>query len=382
MDNIKGSILGRSTLKKIINSKSLIIESEKGVHHTFTTLVEEQRVDETSITLNINKLYRFSANISELNIIERYDFDNNYELIEINGDSFLIEPNEYFIGITHEYLTIPDTITGFIGERRTSTGNLGIEIKGFVPPGLLSEQVRFTIQNFGKVPVRLYVGRFPPMKVIFHTLTSKESYRADRNSRVKSDDTISSGLGSQSDANVVKLTSLSIDSKIKIGKECKISFSIENGIKPLEKITLFPNLCKSSFSITDCSNNWKLNFNDDKKGLFKKRTSTSIDYGIELQKTEHICGTLKMIFKESVEPQLLSFTVECLTNESEKVPVKYPSFPNLTVANNSKIISRIFKNPIVSIILTALLVMFLQKYGETIKTFISELLGVAIDLKH
>ena len=142
-----GGILGHQTLKELIINNLLRIK-RKSIFQSYEDLYKNDLIDETSINLHIGVLYKISDKIKAFDSQAKYDIDDIYLKIKIDdNDGFILKPNDLLLGKTCEEITTPKNAVGFITERRTSAGNLGIVIKGFIPPGLESEQVRFTIQN-------------------------------------------------------------------------------------------------------------------------------------------------------------------------------------------------------------------------------------------
>ncbi len=82
------------------------------------------------------------------------------ELIKIDNDRpFIIHPGEFILGVTKEYIELPDDIAVRI-EGRSSLGRLGIIVHstaGKVDPGWKGK-LTLEITNIGRLPVALYPG--------------------------------------------------------------------------------------------------------------------------------------------------------------------------------------------------------------------------------
>ena len=127
---ISGAILSKATIVKLINDGSLKIYHEDEQYDS-ERLISEHLLDETSIDLNIGELYRHSREIEALDIQGKYDMESDYEpILPDESGAVIVEPNDFILGKTKASLSTPNTILGFISERRTAAGNLGIIIKG------------------------------------------------------------------------------------------------------------------------------------------------------------------------------------------------------------------------------------------------------------
>ena len=95
------------------------------------------------------------------------------ELVHVNdGEPFIIHPGEFVLGVTKEYIKLPNNIMARI-DGRSSLGRLGIVVHstaGHVDPGF-EGKLTLEITNIGKLPVAL----FPGMKfcsLIFEKISS------------------------------------------------------------------------------------------------------------------------------------------------------------------------------------------------------------------
>jgi len=87
-------------------------------------------------------------------------FRNNMRTITVNeGESFMVQPGEFALGVTQETITVPDDLVVRV-EGRSSLGRLGIIVHstaGFVDPGF-SGTITLEISNLNRLPVALYPG--------------------------------------------------------------------------------------------------------------------------------------------------------------------------------------------------------------------------------
>jgi len=76
-----------------------------------------------------------------------------------DGESFIVQPGEFVLGVTMESITVPDDLVVRV-EGRSSLGRLGIIVHstaGFVDPGF-SGTITLEISNLNRMPVALYPG--------------------------------------------------------------------------------------------------------------------------------------------------------------------------------------------------------------------------------
>jgi dCTP deaminase len=78
---------------------------------------------------------------------------------EVTGEMFVIHPGEFVLGVTAEYVELPDDIVARI-EGKSSLGRLGLIVHataGFVDPGFKGT-LTLEITNLTRVPIKLYPG--------------------------------------------------------------------------------------------------------------------------------------------------------------------------------------------------------------------------------
>ncbi len=81
-------------------------------------------------------------------------------LIEVApGESFIVQPGEFVLGVTLESVKIPDDLVGRV-EGRSSLGRLGIVVHstaGFIDAGF-EGTITLEISNLNRMPIALYPG--------------------------------------------------------------------------------------------------------------------------------------------------------------------------------------------------------------------------------
>jgi dCTP deaminase len=118
------------------------------------------------------KLYEHSK-FAVLDPKKPESFKGNMRTITVeNGESFIVQPGEFVLGVTQESITVPNDLVVRV-EGRSSLGRLGIIVHstaGFVDPGF-SGTITLEISNLNRLPVALY----PSMRVCqiaFEQMTS------------------------------------------------------------------------------------------------------------------------------------------------------------------------------------------------------------------
>ncbi|MFH0770903.1 MAG: dCTP deaminase [Candidatus Peregrinibacteria bacterium] len=108
-------------------------------------------------------------------------FSGNMRTITVpDGDSFIVQPGEFVLGVTKEKLTVPDDMVVRV-EGRSSLGRLGIIVHstaGFVDPGF-SGTITLEISNLNRLPVVLYPG-MRVCQLAFETMSSPAEMPYDK----------------------------------------------------------------------------------------------------------------------------------------------------------------------------------------------------------
>ena len=100
-------------------------------------------------------------------------FTGNMRMIQVKeGDSYMVQPGEFVLGVTQETITVPDDLVVRV-EGRSSLGRLGIIVHstaGFVDPGF-SGTITLEISNLNRMPIALYPG-MRICQIAFEQMTS------------------------------------------------------------------------------------------------------------------------------------------------------------------------------------------------------------------
>ncbi|QES89914.1 dCTP deaminase [Rhizosphaericola mali] len=107
---------------------------------------------------------------------------NTIEYFEIPADGYVLEPNEFYLGVTAEY-TETHAHVPFL-EGKSSTGRLGIDIHATAGKGDVGFCGNWTLEISVKVPVRIYAG-MPIGQLIYFPVEGvvENSYDKKRNAK-------------------------------------------------------------------------------------------------------------------------------------------------------------------------------------------------------
>ena len=149
-------VLSDRDIKKYLKAKKIVIKP----FPDFAT-----QLGSNSIDLRLGKKFRifdhskyayidpFKKNIGE---------EITREVIKKKTEPFIIQPGEFILGSTVEYIEIPDDLVGSL-EGRSSIGRLGVIIHstaGSIECGFKGN-ITLELANLGKMPVALY----PDMRI-------------------------------------------------------------------------------------------------------------------------------------------------------------------------------------------------------------------------
>jgi dCTP deaminase len=143
------SVLSDGTIRRLVDEGRLRIEPwDPGL------------VQPASVDLLLGGSFRVFHNHRTAAIDLRDPPTNLTELIEISDDeAFVIHPGEFVLGVTREWVSLPDDIVARI-EGKSSIGRLGLIVHataGFVDPGFAGT-LTLEITNLTRVPIKLWPG--------------------------------------------------------------------------------------------------------------------------------------------------------------------------------------------------------------------------------
>ncbi len=136
-------ILSDRSIKELIEKGELIVEP-----------LSSSQVQCSSLDLRLGREFaRYTGS-------ETIDVKRGIGSVErlVASDYIEIEPKEFLLATTMEYIKLPSHITAFV-EGRSSLGRLGlfIENAGWVDAGF-EGQITLELYNANNVPIRLYTG--------------------------------------------------------------------------------------------------------------------------------------------------------------------------------------------------------------------------------
>lgn len=146
-------LLSDRDIKKAIKEKRIVIKPTPDF---------ETQLGSNSIDLRLGKVFRifdhskhpyidpFRKNIGE---------EITREIKKNDKEPFIIQPGDFVLGTTVEYLELPDNLVGSL-EGRSSIGRLGIIVHSTAASVECGFRGKITLElaNMGKMPVALYPG--------------------------------------------------------------------------------------------------------------------------------------------------------------------------------------------------------------------------------
>jgi len=147
--------------------------------------IEPLEIDEqimpVGIDLRLGNVFRIFRTNAKSHIDPSKDkLEDSTQIMKVEeGKSLTLHPGEFILGVTKEYIELPDKLAARI-DGRSSLGRMGIIVHstaGHVDPGF-SGKLTLEITNVGKLPVILYPGmKF--CSLIFEKMSSpvEKSYK-------------------------------------------------------------------------------------------------------------------------------------------------------------------------------------------------------------
>ncbi len=100
------------------------------------------------------------------------------EEIALDSNGYVLEPGEMILGITHEKVTIPNTLMGWI-ETRGSMARLGLTMHfcdAHIDPGS-SLRISLQIKNMNHIPVKIYPEMYCVKLYLLEMKTDSSGYQ-------------------------------------------------------------------------------------------------------------------------------------------------------------------------------------------------------------
>jgi dCTP deaminase len=141
------SVLSDGTIRRLVEAGRIRIEPW-----------DPALVQPASVDLRLGNSFRVFHNHRTSAIDLRNPPTNLTEHVAIaDDDTFIIHPGEFVLGVTQEFVAIPDDVVARI-EGKSSLGRLGLIVHataGFVDPGF-EGTLTLEITNLTRVPIKLY----------------------------------------------------------------------------------------------------------------------------------------------------------------------------------------------------------------------------------
>jgi dCTP deaminase len=140
------SVLSDGTIRRLVDAGRIVIDPW-----------DPELVQPASVDLRLGNSFRVFHNHRTSAIDLREPPTNLTEAV--TGEMFVIHPGEFVLGVTEEYVELPDDIVARI-EGKSSLGRLGLIVHataGFVDPGVKGT-LTLEITNLTRVPIKLYPG--------------------------------------------------------------------------------------------------------------------------------------------------------------------------------------------------------------------------------
>ena len=136
---------------------------------TIARLLEEGRIEidpydaallqPSSVDVRVDRYFRVFRNNLYPFIDVKKAQDDLTELVEVDGDPFILHPGEFVLGSTLERVKLPDDLVARL-EGKSSLGRLGLLIHstaGFIDPGW-DGHVTLELSNVANLPITIYHG--------------------------------------------------------------------------------------------------------------------------------------------------------------------------------------------------------------------------------
>ena len=124
--------------------------------------LDESAIQPSSVDLHIDRYFRVFRNNLYPFIDVKQAQEDLTELVEVDGEPFILHPGEFVLGSTLERVRLPDDIVGRL-DGKSSLGRLGLLIHstaGFIDPGW-NGHVTLELSNVANLPITIY----PEMKI-------------------------------------------------------------------------------------------------------------------------------------------------------------------------------------------------------------------------
>lgn len=144
-------ILNDKTIRKHLENKKIEITPELNDKQIQPSSID-LRLGNTIQTFKENNTLYLDTHEDTTPYMSKYTIPENHKLI--------IQPHEFLLATTHEYIRLPDNIVGRV-EGRSSIGRLGLTIHvtaGYIDPGFQGN-ITLELYNMNRHPIAIYPGQ-------------------------------------------------------------------------------------------------------------------------------------------------------------------------------------------------------------------------------
>ena len=120
---------------------------------------DEALLQPSSVDVRVDRFFRVFRNSRYPFIDVKQEQEDLTELVEIDGEPFILHPGEFVLGSTLERIKLPDDLVARL-EGKSSLGRLGLLIHstaGFIDPGW-NGHVTLELSNVANLPITIYYG--------------------------------------------------------------------------------------------------------------------------------------------------------------------------------------------------------------------------------
>ncbi|WP_457622731.1 dCTP deaminase [Persephonella sp.] len=140
-------ILNDRKIKELIESKELLIDP-----------LDSVQIQPSSVDLRLGNDFLIYPEDIEILDVKNPDLHNQLKKVVADDEGFVIQPKQFILATTREYIKLPDYLTAFV-EGRSSLGRLGlfIENAGWVDAGF-EGNITLEFYNANSRPLKIYPG--------------------------------------------------------------------------------------------------------------------------------------------------------------------------------------------------------------------------------
>ncbi|WP_457639698.1 dCTP deaminase [Persephonella sp.] len=140
-------ILSDRKIRELIEKKELVIQP-----------LDHIQIQASSVDLRLGNEFLAYPDEIEILDVKNPDLGNQLKKVVADDEGFVIQPKQFILATTREYIKLPDYLTAFV-EGRSSLGRLGlfIENAGWVDAGF-EGNITLEFYNANSRPLKIYPG--------------------------------------------------------------------------------------------------------------------------------------------------------------------------------------------------------------------------------